>query len=193
MKALSLWQPYASLAAARAKRVETRDWNTEHRGPLAIHATASVPEPYRSAYETMVHREPFDRWRRALGYSSLAAFPHGAIVGLVHVTSVVRLGPLVTETIRRSNGSDEIAFGNYDEGRYGWALDDDAILLPRPVPCRGERRIWTLPLDAERAIAEQLRHYPSLARAHPRWESDLRLYERAATTPSTQDHGPPQD
>ena len=38
MKALSLWQPWASLVALRVKTIETRSWSTSYRGPLAIHA-----------------------------------------------------------------------------------------------------------------------------------------------------------
>jgi activating signal cointegrator 1 len=43
VKALSLWQPWASLIALRVKTVETRSWRTSYRGPLAIHATKRVP------------------------------------------------------------------------------------------------------------------------------------------------------
>src|SRR5262245_33853273 len=42
MRALSLWQPWASAIALGAKRVETRDWSTRYRGPLAIHAAKRV-------------------------------------------------------------------------------------------------------------------------------------------------------
>ncbi len=42
MKALSLHQPWASLIAIGAKRVETRHWTTSYRGPLAIHAAATT-------------------------------------------------------------------------------------------------------------------------------------------------------
>lgn len=38
MKALSLWQPWATLMAYGLKRVETRSWAIRHRGPLLIHA-----------------------------------------------------------------------------------------------------------------------------------------------------------
>lgn len=44
MKALTLWQPWASLVALGAKRIETRSWSTTYRGPLAIHAAARKPE-----------------------------------------------------------------------------------------------------------------------------------------------------
>lgn len=35
---LSLWQPYATLIAIGAKKIETRSWPTRYRGRLAIHA-----------------------------------------------------------------------------------------------------------------------------------------------------------
>lgn len=35
MKAISLWQPWASLWMAGRKRFETRHWETKHRGALA--------------------------------------------------------------------------------------------------------------------------------------------------------------
>jgi hypothetical protein len=38
MKAVSLWQPFASLIYTGAKKIETRSWPTNYRGPLAIHA-----------------------------------------------------------------------------------------------------------------------------------------------------------
>lgn len=38
MKCVSLWQPRASLVEHGHKRIETRGWSTDYRGPLAIHA-----------------------------------------------------------------------------------------------------------------------------------------------------------
>lgn len=38
MKAISLWQPWASLIAAGVKSIETRGWPTNYRGQIAIHA-----------------------------------------------------------------------------------------------------------------------------------------------------------
>lgn len=43
MKALTLWQPWASLIALGIKRIETRSWSTNYRGPLAIHAAKRPP------------------------------------------------------------------------------------------------------------------------------------------------------
>jgi hypothetical protein len=41
MKAITLKQPYASFIAHGIKTVETRSWQTHHRGLLAIHAGAT--------------------------------------------------------------------------------------------------------------------------------------------------------
>jgi len=38
IKAISLWQPWASLVANGLKLYETRGWPTKYRGVLAIHA-----------------------------------------------------------------------------------------------------------------------------------------------------------
>ena len=47
MKAITLWQPWASLIAVGAKRIETRSWSTNYRGPLAVHASLRRPEYQR--------------------------------------------------------------------------------------------------------------------------------------------------
>lgn len=43
MKALTAYQPHASLIAIGAKRIEALDWSTTYRGSLAIHAAAAMP------------------------------------------------------------------------------------------------------------------------------------------------------
>ena len=45
MKALTLYQPYASLIAVGAKTIETRSWGTSYRGGLLIHAGKKCDSP----------------------------------------------------------------------------------------------------------------------------------------------------
>ena len=52
MKAISLWQPWATLIATGAKIYETRSWDTRYRGPIAIHAS-----------KKMVMEHGFDFWK----------------------------------------------------------------------------------------------------------------------------------
>lgn len=40
LRAITLWEPWASLIASGVKTIETRSWATKYRGPLAIHAAA---------------------------------------------------------------------------------------------------------------------------------------------------------
>lgn len=51
MKAITLWQPWASLLACGAKQYETRSWATNYRGPIAIHAAAkSISSIYKEIF-----------------------------------------------------------------------------------------------------------------------------------------------
>ena len=45
MKALTLYEPYATLVALNLKKIETRGWRTNYRGPLAIHAAIGAGAP----------------------------------------------------------------------------------------------------------------------------------------------------
>lgn len=40
MKAITIWQPWASLLAIGEKQFETRSWATTYRGPIAIHSAS---------------------------------------------------------------------------------------------------------------------------------------------------------
>jgi len=42
IKAISLWQPWASAMALGFKKNETRHWATKYRGPLLIHAAQKI-------------------------------------------------------------------------------------------------------------------------------------------------------
>src|ERR1051325_5993743 len=42
MKALTLTQPWATLIAIGAKRIETRSWSTDYHGQIAIHAAKGL-------------------------------------------------------------------------------------------------------------------------------------------------------
>ena len=59
MKAITIWQPWASLLACGAKQYETRSWATKYRGPVAIHAVAK--EPRESAIREKLDQFPKKR------------------------------------------------------------------------------------------------------------------------------------
>src|SRR5574343_1234835 len=55
MKAITLHQPWATLVAIGAKRIETRSWSTNYRGPIAIHAAKGFPKDAQA----LCYTEPF--------------------------------------------------------------------------------------------------------------------------------------
>lgn len=125
MRAISLWQPWASAIPLRLKEIETRSWSTDYRGPLAIHAAQRWT------------REERDFWASAHGVPAI--LPLGAIVAVVNLSDVrptEELEPTITPLERR--------FGNYEAGRFGWILTDIRA-LPVPVPFKGRQGFFNVP------------------------------------------------
>lgn len=160
MKALSLTQPWATLVAIGAKRIETRSWSTNYRGELAIHAAKGWPREYRD----LPHTEPFRSTFMGAGlrgpYSDFQGeMPRGAIVAVACLMGVGGT-ELVTELkdfFAPGVGllPHEIEFGNYAPGRFAWLLHD-VRRLATPVACRGTLGLWTVPGDVERQVRDQL-------------------------------------
>lgn len=68
MKALTIWQPWASLWACGAKGFETRSWATSYRGPIAIHAAAlKIPQMIKKCF-------PLSEWTYHPDYEAKMKF-----------------------------------------------------------------------------------------------------------------------
>lgn len=162
MKAISLWQPWATLIALGEKRIETRGRKINHQGPLAIHAARR----WAPDQSTLLQAEPF---RSRLAYHGITAgnvvndlMPRGAIVAVVDLDAVWTVESLVSDEGQWfehgvERGVNEFEFGNYARGRYGYVLRHIKRLL-RPVPCRGMQAMpFTVPPEVEALVREQLR------------------------------------
>jgi hypothetical protein len=129
MRFLSLWQPWASLVACGAKRIETRSWRTDYRGLVGIHAAK-----YRGELDWCA--DPV--FRAALlgaGIRGPADLPFGAVLAVGTVRDCVR-------TDRLQVSGPEAAFGNYAPGRWAWYVTDCQRLVD-PIPWAGKRGLWT--------------------------------------------------
>jgi hypothetical protein len=147
VKALSLWQPWASLIAIGAKRVETRGWGTSFRGQLAIHAAL------RTVRADEVEREMVEALRLCWPPTTaqLRAIPLGVVVATCRLVEVCRISELEAQMIDLGDAPAvgdgtvitpiEAAFGNYAEGRFAWMLADVKPVDP-PRPARGARGLW---------------------------------------------------
>lgn len=127
IKALTLYQPWASFMALGLKPDETRSWATDYRGPLAIHAAAKI---HPDEVSVDVHHLAFDHfgpWRR---------WPTGKIL------CVVDLLEIYTSTGIISNPENiKYALGNYAKGRQIWATKMLQV-FDEPIPARGYQRLW---------------------------------------------------
>ncbi len=142
MRCLTLTQPWATLVAMGAKRIETRSWTTNYRGPLAIHAgkgPSTIGWPQLN--HICNHTEPFRSVLQLDGRHPAEVLPLGAIVAVVELHSVHRITAAGVEGFAPQPPAHEIAFGNYTPGRFAWVLLNVSA-LETPIPVRGGLGLW---------------------------------------------------
>lgn len=160
MKALSLTQPYASLVMIGAKTIETRSWQTHHRGHVAIHASKTFP---RWAYDlsltppfsTVLRDQPWFKQPvtgRPPRPERHPDMPRSVVLGIVDVvdcvpTTHIHRSASSIERRRRFDdneyriGPNEAAFGDYTFGRWAWILDLVEV-FDEPIPATGALGLW---------------------------------------------------
>lgn len=145
MKILSLTQPWSSLVALSAKRIETRSWSTPYRGPLGIHAAKTFPVWARDLCAT----SPF---REALATAGVHSW-RDLEPTLGHILACRDLYDVesTNEPWTRDLDKQERAFGDYTANRYGLFLRS-VVPLNRPIRARGALGLWEYPLEAELGI-----------------------------------------
>lgn len=152
MKAITIWQPWASLLACGAKKYETRSWATKYRGPIAIHAARKDPckLPIEEALEKATWEEinagRCPRW---------CDMPWGRIIATAELVNVWRIirnpGQDFAEGAHKIGAEDqqgnyiipsemELAFGDWTPGRYAWEFSDMKMISP--VPVSGKQGLW---------------------------------------------------
>lgn len=150
MKALTLWEPWATLVAGSVKQVETRSWGTPYRGPLAVHAARK----FDAEIHAHIERARADlRKLWGLGFlrpdcqEALFDVPWQDKLGCV--VAVARLADC--RPMPEAPDRQEELFGAFGPGRWGWLLEDVRPVLP-PVPCPGARGLWDLPAAVQERI-----------------------------------------
>lgn len=158
MRALTLWQPWASAITHGLKTVETRSWRTDYRGPLAIHAAQRSPRAleWPDGLLEVMH-----------GHFNWTAVPLGRVVcvcELVDVVSTEEFGLAVEERplkllheviegaqMEAWDLERELIWGNFEPGRYAWLLGS-IERISRPFRVKGARGLWEMePADARLA------------------------------------------
>lgn len=174
MKALTIWQPWASLIACGAKRYETRSWPTKYRGPIAIHAAVKDPKRLplmgKEAFERTV-REEIDAGR----CPEWCFMPTGAVIATAELVSVWRIVynvkmdveeareyPIIGERMAEDKhetvsydyfvpSKKEAALGDWTPGRYAWKLANVKI-LQSPIPVKGKQGLWNFEMPGDGGV-----------------------------------------
>ena len=119
MRALSLWQPWASLIYDGRKTIETRSWEMLYRGPLAIHAAKRIEKDACMKFG----------YRFGVGPGVI---PSGAILCIVNIVDCVRFP---------NPKAPPDDYGDFSEGRFGFLMEM-IEKFDAPIPARGMQGIW---------------------------------------------------
>jgi len=130
MKAITLWEPWATFIALGHKKYETRHWQTRWRGNIAIHAARRWKPDQIREFNRL--REQFTE----LSEYTIDDLSFGCVVAACRLVDIHR-----TDDIRDDLSYLERCVGNYDYGRYAWEMEI-VRLPPEPIPARGQQGIW---------------------------------------------------
>jgi hypothetical protein len=146
MKAISLWQPWASAIAAGVKTIETRSWSTPYRGPLAIHAAKRWTRYEQEFWYTNVPilSETASQFA-TLGIRTASMLPLGCVVATCEIYDCLSTSSDTdaAKLAAHSGSEDEESWGNYSENRFAWLLRN--IKAIKPVPCVGRQGFFDWP------------------------------------------------
>lgn len=136
MKAISLWQPWATLWVLRIKKNETRSWPLYHRGPLAIHAADKRIniDDYGDSFKMLV----FDELEKhGIKYVDI---PYKAIIGQCDKLNIY---PSERYKFRADISSMESTLGDYSRGRYIYE-PINMRALKAPIPFSGRQKLFDI-------------------------------------------------
>lgn len=143
MKALTIYQPWATLIATGQKRIETRGWATGYRGWLIIHAAVKWSADLRELSCSPLFAEML---RGTPGYSATDGDlfsesepptpPLGAVVGVAKLVATEQ-----TDDPRLIVSDHERELGDYSAGRWAWIFEE-RIAFQNPIPMKGFQGIW---------------------------------------------------
>lgn len=148
MKAISLWEPWATLMAMGLKRIETRSWETRYRGPLLICAAKKRDGHGRDLWNKLIVDRVIDGGDE-LGF--------GHALAVVELVQIVRTDFLVhaksdeAKALRAEylggeiGPSLELRLGNYEPGRFAW-LTRSVERVKGRVPVKGKQGLFEVRL-----------------------------------------------
>lgn len=140
MKAISLWQPWASLWLSPRKEHETRHWPLRHRGWLLVHAAKRQPDHFdRDPLNDILIGEFGSRWRREL--------PRGGLIGAVHIVDCLNVESLPPGHV----STDDYQCGDFSAGRFAWKRGP-FVKFASPIPYVGMQHLFNVPISVTEGL-----------------------------------------
>lgn len=167
---LSMHQPWASLLVLGFKRVEGRQWNTDHRGPLWIHAAsrrptaeeiAAVEDKYRRLYGDAEDMPPFPE-----------RYPTGVLLGRVELVKIEERKAYLERTPENEQ----------EEGDSSYVFNiKNPLRLLVPIRMPGGKNIFTLDRGIWEGAKQGLRRvytlwWPAQSEEEEKQPKDVDLY-----------------
>jgi hypothetical protein len=134
LTAITLHQPWASLVAKGWKQYETRDWPTNHRGPIVIHAGRKP----KGKQELREHDKVVASFKDLLNEDC----PYSSVIAIAELTDVI----CMTEEFIKEQSPTELRCGNWAVGRYAFKLENVRPLAP--IPATGKQGLWKFDQEA---------------------------------------------
>lgn len=134
MKAITIWQPYASLIAKDLKGYETRGFRTHYRGPLLIH---SGQRPMRWILKHS-NENALNVAIEHFGIDQLMQLPVGRAICVVDLVDCIEMTP---EFITAQSQT-ELAVGDWKPGRYAWKIENPRSV--EQVELIGKLGLWNV-------------------------------------------------
>lgn len=164
LRGLSLLEPWATLMAIDAKRIETRGWGTSYRGSLAIQASKKLARDQKE----LCFDEPFRLALVSAGFGTPTDLPVGCVVAVRELLDCIEIPDgepsqsrlfanesTLIRGVKLPPDGDEFSFGNYTPGRFAW-ITRLVHRFTRPIPCVGALGLWTIPGGVRAQIDQQL-------------------------------------
>lgn len=149
MKCISLWQPFASLAAYGFKTHETRSWAAPKSligQRIGIASTKNVKPEQRSTFADPEFQRFYSTTGLSLNFDDL---PLGHLLGTVVLDSVEP----VTDELLEEISLEEQAYGWHRPGYFVWRLREPEPLIT-PIAIRGAQGIYDWHGDVEAAFGQ---------------------------------------
>ena len=148
MKALTLYQPYATAMALGVKRIETRSRPISYRGTVVIHSALMRTREMERGFASWLHDHPDDRAAfSAAGYRFFAELPFGQTLAVADLVDVVPVETFIDGGHRTPGGElitltpTEVNWGDYTPGRFAWIFAN-LRRLDRPRHVSGAQGLW---------------------------------------------------